>query len=312
VSPASPTQLFRRPVTPHGWPAVGVPAPEGRRDDPASGDTAGVRWLAGVLAVLLLVLVAATGCSGPRPPVPDLTAEVVVGRAGGVAGLRELLRVRPDGVALQVGGSAGRLDADRLAALRSRLADPALRDEAAAAARSGDDDARCSDLITRSLTVGTFAMSVTEPCGNGRRPRTPVFDAVLDLLGDASSGRFDQDLRSGDVPRVTLRTERGGRTSGGDGPYVVTADPDGSLTLARPGAPDRQARLDDKTRDALALTGAGLLGQAATACPGSGGATVEVVAPDGRRVSGTACSFGARTVDAIAVHRALTAPFDLD
>jgi len=267
-----------------------------------------VRWPALVLAVLLPALVATAGCAGPRPPAPDLAAEVSVGRSGGVAGLRDLLRVRPDGVAVQVGGRAGRLGPERLAELRARLADPALRDEAAAVARRGDEG-RCSDLVTRSLSVGTFAMSVTEACGDERPPRTPVFDAALALLGDASAGRFDEPLRPGDVPRVTLRTEQG--VAGGRDPFVVTADPDGVLTLVRPGAADRHLRLDAEARDALALTGSALLGQAPTACPGSAGAAVGVVGPDGRRVSGTPCAFGPRTVDAIAVHRALTEPFDL-
>lgn len=272
-----------------------------------------MRWLAGVLAVLLPALLATTGCSAPPAPVPDPTAEVVVGRSGGVAGLRELLRVRPDGVAVQVGERAGRLGEGRLAELRARLADPALRDEAAAVTRGDDGGAWCSDLISRSLTVGTFSMSVTEACGSARRPRTPVFDAVLALLADASAGRFDEALRPGDVPSVTLRTARGrGAGAGGTVPYGVTARPDGTLVLAQPGAPDRRARLDEATRDALALTGAGLLGQVPTACPSGGGAAVVVVAEDGRRVDGNVCSFGPRTVDAIAVHRALTAPFDLD
>ncbi|SER35538.1 hypothetical protein SAMN05421756_11514 [Microlunatus flavus] len=256
------------------------------------------------------MLAVLAGCTPAAGPAPDPGAEVTLSRSGGVAGLRQVLHVRPDGVAVLVGVRGGRLGADRLIELRAALADPALAREAAAARAAADRGGSppCSDPITHGLRVGELSMSVTEPCGGAEAPATPTFDRLFTLLTDALAGRFDEALRPGDAPALVVRTEQLG---GSRGRYTVEAGPDGALRLTRPGRPDERRDLAPDERDALALVAAGLLAQELTSCAGDAPWTVAVRAPGGAESVGPGCAFGPRAVDAAAAHLALVRPFDL-
>lgn len=262
-----------------------------------------------VVATLLVVAVTLLPAGCARPVQPAVFGEFSVTRSGGVAGVHDQLRVSPDGLAVELSPDlrVGRLSADRTAHARRILESDELAREARAARR--DDDDGCVDTFVTAVRMGAFSMAVPGSCGAGRPRATPAFDELLGVVSDARRGLFDEPLGSGDVLASSVRVRQPGRA--GRAPFTIDLDQDGSATLRRGGVVSAQADLTDDQREGVGIVAAGLLGVTPSACAQTSSPTIEVMGPDGRRVSGSACGFGDLRVDAYAVLEELGRLFDL-
>ncbi|WP_249998301.1 hypothetical protein [Actinoplanes sp. M2I2] len=145
-------------------------------------------------ALLLMLAIAVGGCAsadtpppgrntsptGTPPPGPDTSPPVAdevlpldFSRTGGLAGVDEQVRVGTDGTVTTSERSPFRLDADRLAALRQALSEPALRSPASRSATG----AVCSDGYLYRVRTPSWARTADD-CA----PRQPAFDRVVALL----------------------------------------------------------------------------------------------------------------------------------
>lgn len=260
-----------------------------------------------VVVSLLAVGLLQGGCA--RPVQPAVFGEFSVTRSGGVAGVHDQLRVSPDGLAVELSPDlrVGRLSADRTEHARRLLESDALAREARAARR--DDDDGCVDTFVTGVQMGAFSMADPGSCGTGRRRATPAFDELLTVVSDARRGVFDEPLEPGDVLATKVRVTQPGSSS--REAFRIDLDQDGTATLRRGGAAPERADLDDDQRKGVGIVAHGLLGVTPTACTQASSAVIEVEGPDGRRVGGSACGFGARRVDAYAVVDELSRLFDL-
>lgn len=260
-----------------------------------------------VAVALLAVTLLQGGCS--RPVQGAVFGEFSVTRSGGVAGVHDQLRVSPDGLAVELSPDlrVGRLSAGRVARARQLLESDELAREARDARRDADDE--CVDTFVTGVQMGDLSMVAPGSCGAGRRRATPALDELLTVVADARRGVFDEPLGPADVLASSVRVVQ--PAARGREPFTIDLDRDGTATLRRGAAAPERADLVGDQREGVGVVAHGLLGVTPTACAQPSSPTVEVVGPDGRRVSGSACGFGARRVDAYAVAEELSRLFDL-
>lgn len=143
--------------------------------------------MAAVIAALLLV----TGCADQRPdsaapPTLAPAAETVtVVRTGGIAGVNDVMVVRPDGAWTRTDRDGnqrtGRLSPDERRELDILIADPRLADEA----RRASLDTNCSDAFNYSVTIGSRVIHYTDCPADANQAVAAM--AVVEFV-DANTG----------------------------------------------------------------------------------------------------------------------------
>lgn len=183
----------------------------------------------------------------PVPAVPF--GEVTMTEAGGVDGRRNIVVLRPDGVALAITRepAAGRLAPATMARIEELFASEQFRVEAA---RKVEQSSRCADEIYRRVALGPISVTRGTSCDAPKGEPLPAYRELVQLLDPALRGEFDGPVDDPDpeLPEVTLA-----RTGEVDDPYAIVVDPDGSARLTRPDIPSTQAELTQSGRDALRM-----------------------------------------------------------
>lgn len=185
----------------------------------------------------------------PDPVDPAPFGEVTLTEAGGVDGRRNVLVLRPDGVALAVTRqpAAGRLAPATMARVEAIFASEQLRTEAA---RKVEPSSRCADEIYRQVAMGPITVTRGTSCDPRKGEDLPAYRELVQLLGPALRGEFDGPVDDPDpaLPAVILARE-----GAVDHPYEIAVDLDGSARLTRPAQPAADAELTASGRDALRL-----------------------------------------------------------
>lgn len=186
---------------------------------------------------------------GPDPVAPVPFGEVTLTEAGGVDGRRNVLVLRPDGVALAVTRepAAGRLAPATMARVEELFASEQFRVEAA---RRVEQSNRCADEIYRRVALGSISVTRGTSCDRPLGEDLPAYRELVQLLGPALRGEFDGPVDDPNpaLPAVTLI-----RQGAVDDPYEITVDPDGSARLTGSDQPDAEAELTEPGRDALRM-----------------------------------------------------------
>ena len=126
------------------------------------------------------------GSSRPPGLTPPALVPLTVTRTGGIAGVRQTVRVATDGSWTYQDGRSGMSESGRLAAAQRQelarlLRDPALLREA----RRSSPPGVCSDGFVYTLNIGEMVLRYDDDCGTaGDRP---VTKAALTLLMDATA-----------------------------------------------------------------------------------------------------------------------------
>ena len=183
----------------------------------------------------------------PIPAAPF--GEVTLTEAGGVAGRRDRLILRPDGVALAVtlNPAAGRLAPAAMARVETLFASEQLRTEAA---RTVERSKSCADEIYRQVAMGPISITRGTSCDAPKNEDLPAYRELVQLLGPALRGEFAGPV---DDPDPALPTATLTRQGAVDRSYEIVVDPDGSARLTRSDQPTADAELTESGRDALRL-----------------------------------------------------------
>jgi len=123
------------------------------------------------------------GTTGTSTGTGSQLPTVTFSRTGGIAGVNQLITIKPDGAwsyTTKGGGAAqtGTLDASQVAALRDLVTTPGFLAEM----RQVKTDDNCADGFTYAVTVGAEAAS-WEDCGGAPRPS---LDKAIDLVTQAT------------------------------------------------------------------------------------------------------------------------------
>jgi hypothetical protein len=257
--------------------------------------------IAGKLRRQVAVLVAAAtltvaGCSliGPLAKPSEPFNDFSVGEFGGIDGRQNILYVRAaDGVALLISRApaAGQLTDQSLSRLQELLTSEQFRQELRREAqrKSKAPAPVCSDQITTEVTMGSLAMSRTEPCGEKSEP-TPAFDEILSIVAPAMQGNFDGPVDTTEPRLLPMRLER---LQVQDQPaYRIRIDAAGRAMITIAGRASELHELSIQQRDTVRLLQARVIDEPAVPCTSTAHYQLHIESEPA--VSGPDCGFPQR------------------
>jgi hypothetical protein len=256
-----------------------------------------------IIGAAVLLVIAGCSLSGPVAVPSEPFGDFVVTESGGIDGRQNIVYVRADGVALLVSRqpSSGRLSEETMSRLRDLLTSPQFRQEVVrdVQRKQRAPVPACSDQITTEVTMGSLAISRSDPCREKSEP-TPTFDEIISIVAPALQGHFDGPVDAAE-PLLSALWLR--RIQLQDRPaYTMKVDNRGRAMIMMSGRSAERQSLSVQQRDTVRLLVARVIEKPVVPCT-SQQASYQLHVENEPAVEGPDCGFPQRQPE----FRALTA-----